>query len=69
MVGNAAYDPSLAPLTNGNYVVAWAGYSYGTDLDTSIQAQRYLPEPDATLALGAGIALLAGMRARRGSPR
>jgi len=65
IVGNAAVQPSLAPQSNGNYVVAWAGYSYGTDPDSSIQARRYLPEPDATLALGAGIALLASLRARR----
>jgi len=59
---------SLASLSNGNFVVGWTGDGsyYGTDdSSSSIQAQRYLPEPDATLALGAGIALLASLWRRR----
>lgn len=51
---------------DAQFVVAWSSDgSSGTDTsDTSIQAQRYLPEPDPTSGLAAGVLLLIALRAR-----
>jgi len=50
--------------SGGRFVVAWESRgSPGSDSSLySIQGQRFVPEPDATLALGAGIAVLLGMQ-------
>jgi hypothetical protein len=48
------------------FIVAWMSPgSSGTDTSgNSVQAQRYLPEPDATIGLAAGLLLLTALRAR-----
>jgi hypothetical protein len=60
-------SPSVAVNVDGDFVVVWdSDGSAGTDtLQTSIQAQRYLPEPSEFLMLAAGIALLAAVGRRR----
>jgi hypothetical protein len=58
--------PAIAT-NDDQFVVVWQSPgSSGTDSsDTSIQAQRYLPEPEASIALVAGLAVLLALRARR----
>jgi len=60
------YAPSVTSDARGNFVVAWTSYgSFDTDAsDSSIQGQRYLPEPGGTLGLAAGVALLLCLRSR-----
>ncbi|HXK24331.1 MAG TPA: hypothetical protein VMS55_16805 [Myxococcota bacterium] len=61
-------NPAVAVDASGSrFMVAWESrFSTGIDSSSySIQGQRFVPEPDTTLALGAGIALLATL-GRRG---
>jgi len=56
--------PAVSVDAAGRYVVAWEAYgSAGTDSDSfSIHGQRFLPEPESTLGMAAGIALLLALR-------
>jgi len=58
--------PAVAADAGGSFVVVWESRgSFGTDSSNySIQGQRYLPEPESTLGMAAGVGLLLGLRAR-----
>jgi len=60
-------SPATSVDDHGRYVVVWDSLgSVGNDGDSySIQGQRFLPEPDATLALAAGGAMVLALRRAR----
>jgi len=58
---------AVAASSRGDFVVTWqSDGSAGTDTSSySIQGQRFLPEPESTLGMAAGGALLLTLRRAR----